>query len=683
VNRFWTHLPLRVKAAALLLISIPVLLMASAALYRANLEERQARNAIQRVWDVRSLVQDSLVLISNAEASVRENVLRPDGALLEPYLRSQELLPQLVSHLNSLLEGNAVEIERWREVESMMSQDLELLGALTRLRAHDPGADTHRLLDEAAAISHNLRSKVVTIQMDQERVLRSNSLRAENARFRLFAILVESAAIALFFGAFAVLMLAGAITGQIRALDHNVRSFCQGLPERPVPVDNRETRNLREGLQRAASLLAEHEQQLRESELRFRRLYKEAPIAYHEIDQSGIIRHVNQTECALLGLERNDLIGKYVWDTVAPENRDKVRRFVLDRLSELQPATPYECEYECSDHTMIMVEVHENLIKNEQGQVSGIRSAMLDVSARKMVDMARRKVEQYARELRTKNEQLMLALNAAREACATKGRFLAAMSHELRTPLNGIIGLSELMYDGVVGPVSQEHTEYLGDILASSRHLLQLVNDVLDIAKVEAGKMEFRPETVDIAPVLHEVRDVLRILADKKKISIHVEAGAGVTRVVTDAARLKQVVYNYLSNAIKFTPDGGSIQMRALAESAGLFRIEVQDTGPGIREADIPRLFADFQQLERARPAQGSGLGLALTKRIVEGQGGSVGVNSHVGSGSTFYAILPTGPAASSESGDRLRLEADTGSVAAALSRVPELVIPAGAHRSD
>ena len=123
--------------------------------------------------------------------------------------------------------------------------------------------------------------------------------------------------------------------------------------------------------------------------------------------------------------------------------------------------------------------------------------------------------------------------------------------------------------------------------------------------------------------------------------------------------------------------------MRALAESAGLFRIEVQDTGPGIREADIPRLFADFQQLERARPAQGSGLGLALTKRIAEGQGGSVGVNSHFGSGSTFYAILPTGPAASSESGARFGLEADSGSVAAALSRVPELVIPAGPNRSD
>src|SRR5205814_9262457 len=139
VNRIWTHLPLRVKAAALLMISLPVLLMAGAALYRADLEERQARNAIQRVWDVRSLAQDSLVLMSNAEASVREYVLRRDRSLLEPYLRSQELLPQLISHLNSLIESNPVELERWREVESMMSQDLETLGALTRSRAHDPG----------------------------------------------------------------------------------------------------------------------------------------------------------------------------------------------------------------------------------------------------------------------------------------------------------------------------------------------------------------------------------------------------------------------------------------------------------------------------------------------------------------------------------------------------------------
>src|SRR5260370_6818896 len=125
-----------------------------------------------------------------------------------------------------------------------------------------------------------------------------------------------------------------------------------------------------------------------------------------------------------------------------------------------------------------------------------------------MVSMASRKVNEDDRELKTKNEELLLTVGAARAASATKGRFLAAMSHELRTPLNGIIGLTELMYDGVVGSVSQEHKEYLGDVLASSRHLLQLVNDVLDIAKVKAGNMEFRPETVEVSPVLYDVRDL-------------------------------------------------------------------------------------------------------------------------------------------------------------------------------
>jgi len=286
------------------------------------------------------------------------------------------------------------------------------------------------------------------------------------------------------------------------------------------------------------------------------------------------------------------------------------------------------------------VEVHESLIPDKQGGVAGMRSGLLDVTARKMVGMAVKKVEQYARELRTKNEELLLALGTAREASATKGRFLAAMSHEFRTPLNGIIGLAELMFDTVAGPVSEEQKEYLGDILASSRHLLHLVNDVLDMAKVESGKMEFRMEPVKLAPLLCEARDVLRILAERKRISVSIDTG-DVDQVVTDASRLKQVVYNYLSNAIKFTPEGGAIQIRSRWEGGRAFRVEVEDTGPGIGEADIGRLFADFQQLDSAKSGLGTGLGLALTKHIVEQQGGAVGVRSQLGSGSVFFAVLP------------------------------------------
>jgi signal transduction histidine kinase len=138
---------------------------------------------------------------------------------------------------------------------------------------------------------------------------------------------------------------------------------------------------------------------------------------------------------------------------------------------------------------------------------------------------------------------------------------------------------------------------------------------------------------------------VLRILAEKKKISIAVDTG-GVGEVLTDAARLKQVVYNYLSNAIKFTDEGGAVQVRAHQDDTNSFRIEVEDTGPGIQDADIPRLFGDFQQLDSVRPGLGTGLGLALTKRIIEGQGGSVGVRSKPGVGSVFFAVLPVEPAA-------------------------------------
>ncbi len=246
-------------------------------------------------------------------------------------------------------------------------------------------------------------------------------------------------------------------------------------------------------------------------------------------------------------------------------------------------------------------------------------------------------------QLRRKNEELEEQYRRVQEANRLKSEFLANMSHELRTPLNGIIGFAELMYDGKVGPVSSDHKEYLGDILTSARHLLQLINDILDLSKVESGKMEFRPEPVHLGDVIGEVRDILRTLAAQKRIRVESAVVPDLTDVVTDPAKLKQILYNYVSNALKFTPEDGSVTVRVTAESAAEFRIEVEDTGIGIRPEDIARLFVEFQQLDAstAKKYPGTGLGLALTKRIVEAQGGRVGVRSSPGHGSTFYAVLP------------------------------------------
>jgi len=259
-------------------------------------------------------------------------------------------------------------------------------------------------------------------------------------------------------------------------------------------------------------------------------------------------------------------------------------------------------------------------------------------AARALLDQTR----QQASELERAGATLRQKADELTKASTYKSQFLANMSHELRTPLNAIIGFSELMYDGSV-PLDAETThEYLGDILTSGRHLLQLINDVLDLAKVEAGKLEFYPESIELSRVVSEVLAVLRTASAKQQVDVVTEIDDSVERLVLDPGRLKQVLYNYISNALKFTPPRGRVTIRAAAEAADRVRIEVVDTGVGIARDQLERLFADFQQTdEGARKAGGTGLGLSLTKRLVEAQGGSVGARSVVGAGSTFFAVLP------------------------------------------
>ena len=226
-----------------------------------------------------------------------------------------------------------------------------------------------------------------------------------------------------------------------------------------------------------------------------------------------------------------------------------------------------------------------------------------------------------------------------------KSEFLANMSHELRTPLNAIIGFAELLRDGVAAPVTDTQVEYLKHILVSGRHLLTLINDVLDLAKVESGKLEIHPEPISLEEITREVTDVLLSKSSEKRILVSTTIDPALTsaRVVADGGKLKQVLYNYVSNALKFTAPQGKVEIRVRAEGPEYFRIEVEDSGMGIRPDDMNRLFVEFQQLDAGMTKQhaGTGLGLVLTKRMVEAQGGRVGATSIPGKGSVFFAVLP------------------------------------------
>jgi len=218
------------------------------------------------------------------------------------------------------------------------------------------------------------------------------------------------------------------------------------------------------------------------------------------------------------------------------------------------------------------------------------------------------------------------------------------MSHELRTPLNAIIGFSEVLAERMFGDINDRQAEYLGDILESARHLLALINDILDLSKIEAGKIELDLAELDVARVLDNTLLLVRERAQRRSLALVAAVAPDLEAIVADERKFKQVVLNLLSNAIKFTPPGGTITLRAVGVGDGV-EVSVSDTGVGISTADQALVFEEFRQVGAAdRKSEGTGLGLAISRRFVELHGGSIRVDSEVGRGSTFTVRLPRRP---------------------------------------
>ena len=344
----------------------------------------------------------------------------------------------------------------------------------------------------------------------------------------------------------------------------------------------------------------------------------------------GRITSWNSAAQALFGYVADEAIGQPVQMLIPMDRQDEEMR-ILVNLAQGVRVPAFDTVRRAKDGRLIEVSLTISPIRDADGTIVGASKIVRDMSQRRQAEQARLKVEQ----LEAENRQIQ-------QANRFKSQFLANMSHELRTPLNAIIGFSELLLLGRVVPESPKHQVFLGHIASSGHHLLQLINDILDLSKVEAGKFEFFPEPVDLPKLVNEVRDILQAGIERKGIALKVESDPRLDTIVLDPARLKQVLYNYLSNAIKFTPNAGYITVRATADGDEHLRLEVEDTGIGIAADQLPRLFTEFEQIDagRNKQHQGTGLGLALTRRLVEAQCGSVGVRSEPGKGSAFYARL-------------------------------------------
>ena len=328
-----------------------------------------------------------------------------------------------------------------------------------------------------------------------------------------------------------------------------------------------------------------------------------------------------------------------IWNEVGCERCDgrgvRGRQPILEVLTIDATSRPILAEY-----------LERNVVRTplREGHIT------MQESARRLVIQGLVGLQTYKREvfrnptLRLNRDWERERMRAAQLAAASqhKTEFLANMSHELRTPLNAIIGFSEVLQERLFGELNEKQTDYLKDIHESGRHLLSLINDILDLSKIEAGHMELEVTRVDLASALANALTLVRERAMRHGIELRLNAGPEVGEIEADERKLKQILLNLLSNAVKFTPDGGRVEVSARAVSDAM-EISVRDSGIGISAKDQAALFKEFRQVgnDQARKAEGTGLGLALTKRLVELHGGAIFVQSELGKGTTFSFTLP------------------------------------------
>ena len=373
------------------------------------------------------------------------------------------------------------------------------------------------------------------------------------------------------------------------------------------------------------------EEALRASEKRFRDLFEDAPVAYHETDTEGIVRRVNRAECVLLGREPSQIVGKHAWELLAPEEQERSRSAMRGKLSREMQVEVVERDYVAADGSRHTMEIHASLIEDHNGRVVGIRSAKLDVTARKRAEA-----------------ELKKAKDAAEAASRAKGEFLANMSHEIRTPMNAIIGMTELALNT---ELSTEQREFLGIVHDSAHSLLVLLNDILDFSKIEAGRFELESIGFSVRESLGQTLDTLALRAEEKGLELACHILPAVPdALVGDPGRLRQIVVNLVGNAIKFT-DHGEVVVRVETEDQSenvVLHFTVTDTGIGIPADKRQMIFEAFSQADTSttRRYGGTGLGLAISSQLVAMMGGRIWVESVPGRGSAFHFTAQFGRAA-------------------------------------
>jgi PAS domain S-box-containing protein len=387
------------------------------------------------------------------------------------------------------------------------------------------------------------------------------------------------------------------------------------------------------------------EQALQQAQERLQFLIATTPAIIHSVGlrpDTGVIGPQNvcfitENVEAILGYKSSEIMGDvnnwFQW--VHPDDRPQLEQLYVDAIAQ---AGQFQAEYRFLNQQGSYQWLYSavKVLVDETGQPIEAVGYTADITSRRMAED----------QLLSTNEQLLISNAELAHATRLKDEFLANMSHELRTPLNAVLGISEAMLDEVYGPLSEQYRKSIKIIEQSGQHLLELINDILDLAKIEAGKLEIRPSQTSLKYLCESSLNFVRQTAINKNIQLQHHDTYGDHCIEVDERRMRQVLINLLSNAVKFTPSGGSVELVAQYDpDRQQFQFQVRDTGIGIAAANLPRLFQPFIQIDSSlnRQFSGTGLGLTLVKRIIDLHRGTIAVDSDDNAGSCFTIVLPIG----------------------------------------
>ncbi len=629
--RHWRQLPLQFKG--MVVVAIPLCALLVASLLGAVVAQQHTRAVAwtEHSYQVRVSVQEVYTQVTDASTSVRGFLLTGEARFLDPYRLASRRLLGSVHQLEALVGDNPEQLARARRVTGHVRAQL---GTWRLMVARQPSSTYLRLLSISKGEIDSLRNLLGSMSRSEDRLLAQR--KAVTARWQngQRALGIGNLLIGLMGGYLAMLLFLRGIVRRTEYVEANAERLAQGQPlSPPIPGDDALSR-LSERLDTTAKRLRQQTQQLFESESRLRHVVSNAPVILQALDHEGRFIFSEGQSLKAIGRKPGELVGRSVFEIyhdkpqILTNNRSALAGNSLTTTLELGSAT-FETRY---------VPVFQD------GVVTSVIVIGIDVTERKQ---AERVLVRYQEALERQNAELV-------RVSELKDEFVAKMSHELRTPLTAVIGFAELLRDEeYVGAVNRRQRDYIDIILDASAHLLTLINDLLDLSKIEAGMMQLEAESLDLLSAVSNALSIIEGAARKKALRLEVRLPTALEPLSADARKVRQILYNLLSNAVKYTPSAGQVQLIVIDQASEVL-VEVRDSGPGIAPEDQLRLFQPFVQLGNTSNYEGTGLGLALTKQLVELHGGRVWLRSRVGKGSTFGFSLPrsgvTGPEATSAS---------------------------------